>query len=133
MLTYVAARGDVEPIAQALNQRYSLSEMATKYHHVISTIFGEEVRSSDTDGAIKSQTKDFLAESIVMVRGESSDQIPHYLRLRKDELRRELEDVLREYVILNPKVTTNIGPIIHLLLAIAYNEYDSVNSTFEGS
>lgn len=123
--------GDVEPTAKALKEQYSLREMATKYHHVLSTIFGENVRSSDIDGAIRSQTKDFLAESIAMVRGESANKIPHYLQFQKDQLRQELEGGLNDYGVLNPKVTTNIGPIIHILLAIAYNEYDSVNSPLE--
>ncbi len=102
--------------------------MATMYHDVISTIFGKDVRSPDIDGAIRSQTKDFLAESIALVRNEDAEKISIYLQKSKDELREELHSALREYGIEQPEVTTNIGPTVPHLLAIAYYEYDSVNS-----
>lgn len=62
------------------------------------------------------------------VRSEAADRTDEYLKLLRNELRQELEGAPREYDVLNPKVTTNSGPIIHLLFAIAYEEYDSVNT-----
>jgi hypothetical protein len=110
--------------AESLNQENSLRDMATQYHYAISSIFGEDVRSEGIDGAIRSQAKDFLAESIALVRREDAEQIGVYLQKNKPELREELRSAIKEYGISDPDVTKNIGPTVPILIAIAEHEYD---------